>query len=648
MFCFLDAIPSGTVTGGGDLGLPAGTTGLKIAFDTYNNAGTGNTGCGNNPEIQIAYGPGYRECPDATTPAGYSIVRVNNSFPNDLNFIRSNNYNAVIIDYNAGNITVSVNGTQWLTAFYPITFTGYVGFSAGTGTNVDRQSIRNVTIYSDIPTSNAGPNVSYCSGSNVQIGTTPDSTYSYSWSPAVGLSAANVANPTVSLTNTGSTPLNFTYTVSTSITGSGTACAVQDQVVVTVNPIPTSNFTVSKTSVCPGEPITITYTGNMGPLAGYTWNFNGGTVLSGSGQGPYQVSWPTSGPVQVTLGVSQYGCFSTTTTKNITVNPKPTITVSGPQAICEGDTARYIGVSSVNNSVFGWVPGPLTGDTVFLSPDTTTTYTVSAVSPNGCISDDTTFTLVIKPIPTAQITGDTLICNGDSTLLVGASSLTSSHFLWLPGADTSTQVWAGPSVNTLYHLIVAKDGCVSDTATFLLQVDSVPNLTVPDSLQICIGEDISATVISTTPGAQFNWQPGDLTGATHVLSPTVTTEYTVYAYNETCTSEAKVFEVEVLQTCDCKLIIPNAFTPNGDQVNDEFTVQNPQGCTIATFEFVLYNRWGSVVWKSTDIQTAWDGKCLMGNCSDGTYFWVFSYSYLPGGAGAPKLVTEKGTLTLAK
>lgn len=632
-FCYLDVAPSGFVSGGG-LGIPLTANGLKVCFDTYDN------GCGNNPEIQVFSGVGYNEC-----IAG--IQKTTNS--GNLNFLHDNNYDLAEVVFNNGTVTVRVNGTLYLTATgISVPPTGYVGFTASTGSVDDRHSIRNVTIYADIATSNAGPNVQYCHGGSATIGTTPTPGYNYSWSPPIGLSATNVANPTVTLTNTGSTPLTVTYTVTTTLAGASASCPTTDQVTVTVNPIPTSSFTVTPTAVCPGDPVTVTYTGNMGTGAGYAWDFDGGTVLSGSGQGPYQVSWATDGAKQIDLTVTQAGCFSTVTTKNVTVHPTPILGVTGPLAICLGDTATFTGTSSVAGATFDWVPVTYTGNPLVVSPTVNSTYTVTATSPAGCVSADTTFTLAVKPIPVASITGDTLICRGDSTLLTGASSLTGSTFAWLPDSQTTASIWAGPAQNQTYGLLVVKDGCVSDTATFLLQVDSVPTLTVPDSLQICVGEEIPVTVSSTTPGTLFNWSPGDLTGTTNILNPSTSTEYAVYAYNQNCTSETKVFEITVMQNCDCKLIIPNIFTPNGDQVNDEFFVQNPQVCDIADYEFMLYNRWGQLVWRSTDVQEAWKGKCLMGDCSDGTFFYVLAYSYIPGGTGTPKEVTEKGTLTLTK
>jgi len=134
-FCFLSIPPSGFVSGGG-IGIPTNGTGLKVVFDQYDN------GCGINPEIQVYSGPGYDEC----FP---TLFKVTNSAGN-LNFIRSNTYNAARIEYDSGYVTVTVNNVVWHNRVYaPANYVGYLGFTSGTGALNDRHSIRNVIIYTD-------------------------------------------------------------------------------------------------------------------------------------------------------------------------------------------------------------------------------------------------------------------------------------------------------------------------------------------------------------------------------------------------------------------------------------------------------------------------------------------------------------------
>ncbi|MEY3591615.1 MAG: hypothetical protein RLZZ38_572, partial [Bacteroidota bacterium] len=186
-FCFLSVPPTGFVSGGG-VGIPGTSNGLKIILDTWNNCG------GPNPELQIYSGIGYNEC-----AAG--IVKVDNTLGN-LGFVRSNSYQPAKITYNNGVVTLFINNIQYLTANFPIGFTGYMGFTASTGGATDQHSIRNVVIYTEQATSNAGVDVTTCSGENVTIGAAANANYVYNWTPSTGLSSNTAANPVVNMNNT--------------------------------------------------------------------------------------------------------------------------------------------------------------------------------------------------------------------------------------------------------------------------------------------------------------------------------------------------------------------------------------------------------------------------------------------------------------
>jgi gliding motility-associated-like protein len=87
---------------------------------------------------------------------------------------------------------------------------------------------------------------------------------------------------------------------------------------ITVNPIPTSPFTLPD-EICNLQDAQVVYTGNSPASATYGWNFNGGNTLSGSGQGPYMVHWNNAGMVGVTLTVTSLGCMSSTTIDSVQV-----------------------------------------------------------------------------------------------------------------------------------------------------------------------------------------------------------------------------------------------------------------------------------------------------------------------------------------
>ena len=256
-FCFLDVPPTGFVSGGG-LGIPNTANGIKVAFDTYNNWGLA------NPCLQIYSGNGYAENPFSAP----GMVYLDNIGGN-LNFIRSNNYNTAKITYNNGNITLTINGTLYLTAFFPVSFSGYMGFTASTGGLKDKHSIKNVSIFADLAESNAGSDVTVCNGEPVQIGVPNNPDNTYSWDNGTSLNNASISNPTATITNNSSGPIVEQYIVETLIAANSGACPDYDTINVTVLP---TEMSIENTILCESE---LPYVWN-----GITYNISTNDTLS--------------------------------------------------------------------------------------------------------------------------------------------------------------------------------------------------------------------------------------------------------------------------------------------------------------------------------------------------------------------------------
>jgi len=154
------------------------------------------------------------------------------------------------------------------------------------------------------------------------------------------------------------------------------------------------------------------------------------------------------------------------------------------------------------------------------------------------------------------------------------------------------------------------------------------------------GEEIELD--GTTNTHVFYWTPPDSLSCTACLdpiaNPSTTTDYVLNVLdNNGCrnTDTVTVF-------LDAVLYIPNAFTPDGDGVNDIFLAL---GKEINTFQLLLFNRWGELIFTSNNINNGWNGRYKGKDSPMDVYVWKIKYSDYVN----PEIVNEKiGHVTLIK
>ena len=194
------------------------------------------------------------------------------------------------------------------------------------------------------------------------------------------------------------------------------ACGTDTIVITIVNDEQiTADFTATS-PVCEGDTVHIEYTGNGTPTDTYTWDFGGATILSGSGQGPYDIILPV-GSSNITLQAdAENGCTNANNQQTVTVYQLPTATFTST-TICEGDIASLIYTGNAGSSAtYNWVwPSSCSGATLIGSdsdPDSLSiqfgmgTSSDPACSPaqitlqvteDGCTSELETGTVNILP-----------------------------------------------------------------------------------------------------------------------------------------------------------------------------------------------------------------------------------------------------------
>lgn len=452
------------------------------------------------------------------------------------------------------------NSSQWVANNESIRYTPFGtstgtiqwfinGVTAGTNPNINafvtngspnRQYIvrvtfgcSNVIVYDTINVSLGSNNANFTVTSPICVGQQPSTitytgtsppTATYTWNfdggtvingtGGVGQGPHQITWPTIG-------NKNITLTVTTA---SGCAPGTQTQTVVVAD-LPTSNFTVTS-PVCIGQQnSTITYTGNAPSSANFTWNFDGGTVVSGSGIGPYQVSWPTSGTKNVTLQVTTGTCASGITTQSLVVDALPVASFTFPNQLClnANGTFSFNGTAAAG-STYTWDFGggnqiSGTGVGPYVVNWATTgikTVTLQVTSPLGCVSTLFSQNITVYQIPTTNFTLTPAICPGsNATLTYTGNASGSASYIWnFGGADVVSGSGQGPYQLTWFSsgsqtvsLSVQENGCSSTTPTNqTTTVYPIPTSSFNATSGVCVGQNATVTYTGTAnSSATYNW-----------------------------------------------------------------------------------------------------------------------------------------------
>jgi len=290
-----------------------------------------------------------------------------------------------------------------------------------------------------------------------------------------------------------------------------------DECTVNVTNIPGSDFTLAN-KMCSLDTTIVTYTGIASDTANYIWDFGDATVISGSGQGPYNLQWSNSGNKSISLQVEEF-CYSPTTQKEIEVNESPSVQLTADASTIPYGTTTFLhGGMSGNPGPFSfqWQPDSKLQDPGIQDPETvilnnSTLFTFIATDQTSlCVNQDT-LTIMINGGPLALLSVEALpdsICKGQNTDIQisiegGSGDYQATWTSSPPGFHHSgpeTTINVNPTENTTYYVEVY-DG-FSNTP-----IDSVDIWVVP---QIEIGLNPSDTVIEVGQTAIFKVEADNL------------------------------------------------------------------------------------------------------------------------------------------
>ncbi|MDQ3191821.1 MAG: gliding motility-associated C-terminal domain-containing protein [Bacteroidota bacterium] len=406
-------------------------------------------------------------------------------------------------------------------------------------------------------------------------------------------------------------------------------------ITVTVTPGPSSTFSLPDT-VCLGENILVTFLGTISSTATYYWDFDGGILVNGSGSSNHEVYWNSPGFKNITLTVSDNPCSSILTLNTIEVAPTPSAATITPSsyAVCEGEEVTITASGSTGSNMVNYnFYDSLTGGNIvgisplLVTPSETTTYYLEVINNYGCKSspDRDSITIIIYPAPVVytDYNEDVTICYGmDTSLYLVVQPPPAVSVFWWDSETGGNFLTSGDTLLT---------GTLYQDATFWVEAVTVYGCT--NGGRIPVSVDIMQLPVSTIESnMEYNTayvgQEVKITA-----SPTTNPLYEFYVNNELLQSgndyefttytlkDGDVISI-LTETDQCRGIISdsivfkivpiaNAFTPNGDGINDVF---------LNKMDLIIMNRWGQELYRGFD---GWDGTFNGKKVSSGTYYYIY-------------------------
>lgn len=436
---------------------------------------------------------------------------------------------------------------------------------------------------------NFGPDIYLCQGQNTLLTAPSIPGALYAWN-----------DPDTTHTDTLRVTQSGVYTVSVN------GCGVADSIGVFISTTPLIDLGKDHV-MCDSDNLLLNAATQNGQ---YTWLLNGTTLAFQGGQ--LLTQYP-GGTYVAVVTVPGCGVYKDTVSITYSMPLAPDFTL-GPDTLLCPKQIYTLNAAFPGATAYDWSTGSADSLISISQPGQ---YWVFVTVGGQCQVTDSVLVTYRGDQPLDF--HDTAICQG-STLTLDADFGTGTYNWQSVPPQRDDQNQTGQATYYVYrpgtYSITATVGQCVYKDTLTVTFDDSLKVTMPGDTSLCNGEDFWLQVKGN--GDTYAWQDSSYSSSYHVTQPGI---YKVVAQNG-CGRDTLTTNINFV-ACSCQLLLPNAFTPDGDGRNDIFRPLH--ACEMSEFQMSIFDRFGDMVFRSVDPDKGWDGTFNGSKVPLGTFVWMVRY-----------------------
>ena len=583
----------------------AATTSANPTITTTYSVLASQSTCTNIAAVTVTALPLPNPAITSNTPCAGSVLNLSGSGGANYLWLGPNGFSSNLSNPTISNVTTLANGNYSLIAI------------AGTCSATVVQSIS----INPLPNVTANNNAPVCETKNLFL--IGSGGVNYSWTGPLGFSSS-VQSPSITNvlnTNSGSYVLTVTD-----------ANGCQSSATTSVNVLSNPSAIANGATVCFGQPASINASGGVG----YQWYGPNGFTSNLANPVIPVVNNSTSG--NYTVVVSGANTCTSITIANVVVNPLSIPSITATSKACVNTLVNLQG--SPGFILYQW-----NGPNNFLSNQASTSFTAGGINQSGIyilsVTDaggcmgTASVNIIIDPLPDATLISDV---NNNCVPFCANFSLSAPSS---PIINTTWQINSQALVNPSINYCFNKEGNYLISATFtdangcsnsgIFNVNAYPPPVADfEFAPLKPIENDTVFFTNTSSGQNINgwkWYFIDNNGATAITQNTSYTFKQDGMYSVAMVVKNKwgcmdtVVKVILVNEAE-SFYVPNAFTPNGDGLNEIFS---PKARAIKSYSIIIFDRWGQKIFESNDFSNEWDGTFKGKECKEDVYVWKINY-----------------------